>query len=80
VGTVTKFMYNKTDTNYYEFGSIDKYTTSLSFSPKIEGNINFLKEYLRTGDVWYSDEYIGYIGIAPNNQKIYLQYKITCLD
>jgi len=77
-GSVTQFLYNKVDTNYYESCSADAYTTSVKFAPEIKADILFLKENLSTDSFWVSDEYIGPATISQ--QVIYLQYKFTCKD
>ena len=77
-GSLTQFLFNKVDTNYYEYCSADQYTTSLKFAPEIKANILFLKENLSTDSSWVSDEYIGPATI--NQQAIFIQYKFTCKD
>ncbi len=77
VGSSITFNYRKLDSAYYENISVDKYTTSLKFSPVITKDFPFLREYLTTGATWVSEEYIG---TASFGQTIYLRYDFTCTD
>ena len=74
-GDPVPFLYRKTDSVYYEYTSIDKYTLSVKFAPAIVKDFPFLREYLKTGDTWTSDEYIG---TATFGQQIFLRYDFTC--
>jgi hypothetical protein len=76
-GSPLHFLYRKLDSNYYTFGSVDRYTTSVTYSPEIDKDILFLKEGLATGDIWVSDEYIG---PASFGQTIFIRYEFTCDD
>ena len=73
----SEFYFRKSDTSYYEYGSVDKYTTAFNFVPQINGDILFLKEHLKTGETWLSDEYIGPFSTG---QKVFFLYSFTCLD
>lgn len=72
-----EYLFRKAGDNYYEYGSVDKYTSSLKFNPELDGEILFLKENLTTGNTWMSDEYISTV---TGGQTIYLQYDFSCLD
>ena len=74
-GDPIPFLYRKTDSVYYEYISADKYTLSLKFVPQINTDFPFLREYLKTGDTWTSDEYIG---TASYGQQLFLRYDFTC--
>lgn len=74
-GSPIRFLYRKTDSVYYEYTSVDKYTSSVQFSPQIIKDFPFLREYLKTGDTWISDEYIG---TATFGQQIFIRYDFTC--
>lgn len=76
-GSSSTYLYRKDGNNYYEYISVDKYTTSVKFSPKINKDFPFLKEGLNTGDSWTSDEYVG---PADFGQVIYLRYDFTCTN
>jgi len=73
------FQYNfrKTGSDYYEYGSVDKYTNSLQFGSQIIMDIPFLKENLTTGDSWQSPEYTG---TATFGQVLTIQYNYSCLN
>jgi hypothetical protein len=77
VVTPVQYFYRKAGDNYYEYGPVDKYTSSANFNPQIFGDILFLKENLVTGSNWTSDEYIG---PAAAGQTIYIQYDFSCID
>ena len=72
-----QYFFRKTGSDYFEYGSVDKYTYSLQYSPPINGEIPFLKENLSTGDTWDSPEYTG---TASFGQVIILQYKYSCMN
>jgi hypothetical protein len=74
-GEPVPFLYRKTDSVYYEYTSVDKYTLSFKFGPAIVKDFPFLREYLKTGDTWTSDEYIGN---ATYGQQLFLRYDFTC--
>ena len=71
------YFCRKTGDIYYEYSMADKYTTSVKYFPQEDGDILFLKENLKTGDTWVSDQYVG---TNLNTQKMYLQYNFTCVD
>jgi len=73
------FQYNfrKSGADYYEYGSVDKYTNSLQFGSPIVMDIPFLKENLTTGDSWQSSEYTG---TATFGQVLTIQYNYSCLN
>ena len=71
------YLCRKSGDIYYENGTVDRYTTSVKYFPQILGDILFLKENLKTGDTWVSDEYVG---TTLSSQKVYLQYNYTCVD
>jgi hypothetical protein len=71
--------YRKDGNNYYEYGSVDKYS-AVTFNTEQKGDILFLKEGLQIGDTWSSAEYSGVIEIQSVNQDIKLKYTYTCTD
>lgn len=75
-GLPTQFLYRKAADVYYEYASVDKYTSSFKYSPEIKKDIPVLKDNLVTGDTWSSDEYIG---TASFGQKIYFKYDFFCI-
>ncbi|MBS1935979.1 MAG: hypothetical protein JST96_18410, partial [Bacteroidetes bacterium] len=75
--SVDSYYYRKVDTNYYEYAPIDKYTKAVKFDPEVYDEINFLKENLKTGDYWYSKQFIG---TATFGQQILLQYHFRCIN
>ncbi len=76
-GNNVQYLFRKVDSIYYEYGSVDKYTNSVKFSPQIKKEFPFLKEGLSTGDAWSTDEYIG---PATFGQTIYLKYNFSCIN
>ncbi len=74
-GNPVPSVYRKDADNYYEYISADKYTLSVKFNPQINADFPFIKESLKTGDTWTSDEYIG---TATFGQQIFLRYDFTC--
>lgn len=76
-GAPVSYQYRRDDSVYYEHISVDKYTTSMKFSPAIIKDFPFLREYLNTGDTWTSEEYVG---TATFGQQIFLRYDFTCTN
>jgi hypothetical protein len=76
-GVTADYLYRKNGNDYFEYISVDKYTASVKFNPKINKDFLFLKEGLNTGDTWTSDEYTG---TADFGQQIYLRYDFTCIN
>lgn len=74
-GNPVPFLYRRIDSVYYENTSIDKYTSSVKFSPQIVKDFPFLREFLSTGDTWTTEEYIG---MATFGQQIFLRYDFIC--
>ena len=77
-GTAEQYYFRKTDTMYYEYGAVDKYTNALHFNPVINGEIEILKPGIATGDAWVSAVYSGPATIS--NQVIIFRYLFTCKD
>lgn len=77
IGASAQYFFRKAGGDYYEYGSVDKYTSSVKFAPQLNGEILFLKENLSTGDTWTSDEYVATIA---SGQSIYFQYNFSCVD
>lgn len=75
-GTPVQSLYRKAANVYYEYASVDKYTSSFKYGPEIKKEIPVLKEGLITGDTWSSDEYSG---TATFGQKIYFKYDFFCI-
>jgi hypothetical protein len=75
-GLPTQFLYRKAAGVYYEYASVDKYTSSFKYSPEIKQDIPVLKDSLITGDKWSTDEYVGN---ASFGQKIYFKYDLFCI-
>jgi len=69
-------FYRKVDTNYYEYGSVDMYSKSVSFVPVIKGEVLFLKEGIKKGSTW-SQEIIGPIN---GGQVIFFRYVFLCTE
>lgn len=76
-GSPVPSFYRKIDSVYYENTSVGKYTVSFKFLPQIIADVPILREYLKTGDTWISDEYIG---PTDFNQTIYYRLDFSCLD
>ncbi len=62
---------------YYEYAKVDKYTNSFQYGAEIDADILFLKENLKKGDSWLSDEFTG---VASFGQTIILPYQYFCAD
>lgn len=70
--------FRKTGTGYFEWGRVDKYTTSFQYGGSgVTGDIPFLRENLTTGVSWMSPEYTG---TASFGQAIWLRYRFECMD
>ena len=76
-GGMVQSYFRTSDSKYFEYGSVDKYTSSLSYSPSLYGEIPFLKENLVTGDSWKTVEFAGAIF---SGQMIFLEYRFFCID
>ncbi len=76
LGTPTQFLYRKAANVYYEYASVDKYTSSFKYSPEMKKDLPVLKDNLATGDTWSSDEYSGN---ASFGQKILFKYDMFCI-
>ncbi len=70
-----QYLFRRSDTAYFEYGSVTKYTTSFTYSPVIEGDLLFLKTNVSTGTTWQSPEYSG---TASFGQTIFLRYNYIC--
>ncbi|MES2329755.1 MAG: hypothetical protein V4539_09140 [Bacteroidota bacterium] len=75
-GLPVQYLYRKAGDTYYEYASVDKYTTSFKYGPQIKKDIPVLKDNLITGDKWSTDEYIG---PADFGQTIYFKYDFSCI-
>src|SRR4029078_12694236 len=62
---------------YFEYGAVDKYTTSLSYVPAVYDEIYFMNEVLFNNTSWESAEYTGTI---TGGQPILLKYGFTYLQ
>lgn len=69
--------FRKAGNAYFEYGSVDKYTASFSYFPKLYGEIPFLKENIVTGDNWKTVEFTG---TFSSGQIIFLEYDFYCVD
>ncbi|MDE3253809.1 MAG: hypothetical protein KGO92_13465 [Bacteroidota bacterium] len=76
-GNPVPAYYRKTDSVYYENTDVGKYTVSFNFLPVIVADVPILREYLKTGDSWTSNEFIG---PAAFGQTIFYRLDFTCLD
>ncbi len=76
-GSPVPSYFRKTDSVYLENTTVDKYTVALKFLPQIVAEVPVLREYLKTGDTWQSDEYIG---PASFSQTIFYRLDFSCLD
>ncbi len=71
----TTLQARRSGNDYFEYGSADKYTTALIFSPVIKADILFLKEGLATSDTWTS---VNYTGTTLAGQAYSLRYTYLC--
>jgi hypothetical protein len=76
-GGIKDLFFRKQGENYYEYGNAEKFTTTITFSPALYVDINFLKETMTAGLDWYSDLYTGH---ATFGQDVNLKYHYTCLE
>jgi hypothetical protein len=77
-GSSKIYFIRKSGEDYFEYTSVDKYTSAVSLQPAIYDGINFLKENLKTGQTWKSPEYIGTDSATGN--PVMLQYQFICDD
>jgi len=71
----TNLHFRKNGNDYYEYGEVEKYTATVTFSPKVIGDIPFLKEGLSNNQSWLSPNYTG---VATFGQTILIRYSFTC--
>ncbi|MEP7231415.1 MAG: hypothetical protein ABI691_14235 [Ginsengibacter sp.] len=69
-------LYRKNGSDYYEYISIDKYTSSVKFISKINKDLLFLKENVVTGNTWESPADTGTI---IGGQSVVLKYTFRCV-
>lgn len=69
--------FRKEGADYFEYGRVDKYTTSFAYGTAVNGEILFLKENLTTGTTWKSAEFTG---TASFGQTILVRYLFECID
>ncbi|CAN5586438.1 hypothetical protein BH10BAC3_BH10BAC3_23020 [soil metagenome] len=77
-GAPLEHFYRKSGNDYFEYTSVDNYTSAVSYVPSVNDAILFLKENLSTGDTWKTIEYNG-ISVATGKPMM-LQYVFTCAD
>lgn len=77
LGSPVLSYYRKADSVYFENTNVGKYTVSFKFQPLIVADVPILREYLKTGDTWFSDEYIG---PSDFNQTLFYRLDFSCLD
>lgn len=70
-----QYLFRKTGTDYVEYGQVNRYTSSFTYSPVIENDLLFLKTNISTGTTWQSPEYSG---TASFGQTILLRYNYIC--
>ncbi len=68
--------YTKVNNDYFRYSSVSNFTSSLNFDPSIYDDFNFLKEGLRSGQIWSSGTYTGRTSLGP--QIFSLLYDFTC--
>jgi hypothetical protein len=69
------YNFRQFGSEFYEFGVVDKYTQSLSYTPVVSDEIFFLNQVLVKGASWESKEYTGTI---QSGQTILLKYGYYC--
>ena len=69
-------FYRKNGPNYYEYISIDKYTSSVKFITQINKDLLFLKENIVAGATWESAPDTGAI---IGGQSVVLKYTFRCV-
>lgn len=72
-----QFRYSPSDSTYYEYTTVDKYTQSFQYNKPVYGELPFLKEYLTKGDNWESPEFTD---TASFGQVLTLKYTYLCED
>jgi hypothetical protein len=71
----TNLYFRKNGNDYYDYGDVDRYTTTVSYSPKVVADIPFMKEGLSNNESWLSPTFTG---VATFGQTILLRYSFTC--
>ncbi len=62
---------------YYDQGPVERYTSTVTYSPPVLDDIPFMKEGLNTNDAWNSPNYSG---MATFGQTILIRYLFTCTN
>lgn len=75
-GDTTQMIYRRSGNDYLQFVSVDNYTYSLDYSPRVYDDILFLKEDATTGSNWVSPQFTGLI---TGGQPVYIRYDYTCV-
>jgi len=75
-GSRAKF-FRRAGADYFDGGSVDRYTMVLKFSPQILDDILFLKEGLNNNQTWNSSTYTGN---AVTGQTMSLRYAFLCTN
>ena len=71
----SNLQFRKNGNDYYDHGEVERYTATVTFSPKVIGDIPFLKEGLNNNESWLSPPYTG---VATFGQTILIRYSFTC--
>jgi hypothetical protein len=75
-GSSKIYFFRKSGEDYFEYTSVDKYTSAVTLKPAIYDGIIFLKENLKSGQTWKSPEYIG--TDSATGKPVMLQYQFIC--
>lgn len=75
-GLPQEYFFRKSGDEYFEYGSVDRFTSAVSFVPSINAPVLFLKENLSTGDSWKTIEYKG--TSVGTGKPAMLQYLFKC--
>jgi len=70
--------FSRTGNDYFQYADVSSFTSYVEFSPTIYDDVNFLKEGIKTGDSWTSNQWTGHISLGIEIMSLQLQY--TCLD
>lgn len=73
-----KHYYRKNGDDYFRYASVSSFTSSFEYSPPIQADINFLKEGLVNGQIWYSDTWSG--RTARVNEFVDCRYHFRCVN
>ena len=73
----TDKIFRRSGNDYFDGGSVDRYTLVVKFSPQVLDDILFLSEGLTNNGTWYSSTYTGN---TVSGQAMSLRYAFLCTN